>query len=274
MLEICADGVVYLMFDGNWWHGGCDNPDHGHPVPYRMEDHIRANLDLARRIHARYPKVLIEMHDMVAGGAKVRFTSLYYKHGLPGSYDENWGFELMWNPMEDIVEGRTTALYYANLGCNVPIYTHVDLSKDNEHCIVLWWYASTCRHLGIGGTHKNSEIVKAQQEGMRWYRAHDRFFKRGEFYGISEEIHLHVLPGERAFTVNIFNLSNEQRVVSGSIGLSAIGLDPSLKYEVADGVGAIGNGRYTAAIELPPWGAKSGIVEAILLPGSLFVGSP
>ena len=45
------------------------NPNHGHPVPYRMEDHIRANLDLAQRIHAKYPKVLIEMHDMLAAAA-------------------------------------------------------------------------------------------------------------------------------------------------------------------------------------------------------------
>ena len=38
------------------------------------EDHIRANLELARRVHAKYPKVLIEMHDMIAGGAPVRPT--------------------------------------------------------------------------------------------------------------------------------------------------------------------------------------------------------
>ena len=29
---------------------------------------------------------------------------------------------------------------------------------------------------------------------MRWYRAHDRFYKRGDFYGANEEVHLHVLP--------------------------------------------------------------------------------
>ena len=71
MLANCADGAAFLMFDGNWWNGGCCDPDHGHPVPYRMEDHIRANLDLARRVHAKYPKVLIEMHDMLAGGSAV-----------------------------------------------------------------------------------------------------------------------------------------------------------------------------------------------------------
>ncbi|MBM4165111.1 MAG: hypothetical protein FJ222_11825 [Lentisphaerae bacterium] len=262
MLEHCADGVVYLMFDGNWWNGGCMNPHHGHPVPYRIEDHIRANLDLAQRIHAKYPKVLIEMHDAIAGGSKVRATPIYYKYGLPGSYDMTWGFELMWNPMDDIKQGRTAALYYANLGGNVPIYTHVSLITDNEHCMVLWWYASTCRHLGIGGTNKNPAIVKAGQEAMRWYRANDRFYKRGDFYGISEEIHLHVLPGERAFTVNVFNLSDKGNTVSGSIDLKTMGMDPSLKYVSTEGVGTVENGRYQVSMELPAWGTKVGKVEA------------
>ncbi len=57
------------MYDGNFWNGGCLNPGHGHPVPYKFEDHIRANVDLAVRIHAKYPRVLIEMHDMIAGGS-------------------------------------------------------------------------------------------------------------------------------------------------------------------------------------------------------------
>ncbi len=35
--------------------------------PHTFEDHIRANVDLAARIHAKYPKVLIEMHDMICG---------------------------------------------------------------------------------------------------------------------------------------------------------------------------------------------------------------
>jgi hypothetical protein len=261
LLANCADGVAFLMFDGNWWNGGCNNPNHGHPVPYRVEDHIRANLDLAQRIHAKYPKVLIEMHDPIAGGAPQRPTPIYYKHGLPGSFDENWGFELMWNPMADIVEGRATALYYANMGCNVPIYTHVTLANDNAHCIILWWFASTCRHLGIGGTHKDPKIVVAQQEAMKWYRAHDRFYKRGEFFGISEEIHLHVLPDENAFTVNVFNLSDKSKTVSGSIELKRLGLDPTARYVSAEGLGRIEDGRFRVEVELPPWGTKVGAFE-------------
>ena len=53
LLDLCAAGATFLMYDGNFWNGGCLNPDHGHPVPYTFEDHIRANVDLAARIHAK-----------------------------------------------------------------------------------------------------------------------------------------------------------------------------------------------------------------------------
>jgi hypothetical protein len=262
LLENCADGVVFVMFDGNWYQGGCDDPSHGHPVPYTKEDHIRANLDLARRVHEKYPRVLIEMHDMLMGGACPRNTPVYYKYGLPGSYDLNWGFELMWSSFGDVASGRARSLYYYNLGCNVPIYLHINLRDDTPGCASLWWYASTCRHLGIGGTHANTEVLKNQQQAMKWYRAHERFYKRGEFYGINEEIHLHVLPEENAFTANVFNLSAEERVISGGIDLKTLGLNPALTYESAEGLGRVENGRCSISVTLPPWTAKPAAFEA------------
>jgi hypothetical protein len=262
LLENCADGVVYLMFDGNWYQGGCDDPNHGHPVPFTREDHMRANLELARRIHEKYPRVLIEMHDMMMGGAIPRNTPVYYKYGLPGSYDLNWGFEMMWDSFGDIRCGRARSLYYYNLGCNVPIYLHINLRGDTPGCIVLWWYASTCRHLGIGGTSTNAEVIENQQQAMKWYKAHERFYKRGEFYGINEEIHFHVLPEENAFTVNVFNASDKEREIAGSIDLAALGLDPKLAYESAEGLGRVENGRLTINAKLPPWTAEPAAFEA------------
>jgi hypothetical protein len=262
LLANCADGAVYLMFDGNWWNGGCDDPNHGHPVPYLEEDHMRANLELAQRIHAKYPKVVIEMHDMLCGGNPWRLTPIYYKYGLPGSYDDNWGFELMWSPLDDIMQNRALALYYSNMGCNVPLYTHVNIAQDNEHCLMLWWYISTCRHLGIGGTHANPKIVEAQQQAMKWYRERDRFYKRGDFYGISEEIHLHALTEEKAFTINVFNLSDKPRTLVGEIDLKTMGLDPKMEFVSADGLGTVENGRCRVSVELPPWGAKAGEFRA------------
>jgi hypothetical protein len=256
LLQHCADGVVFLMFDGNWWYGSCWNPDHGHPVPYTMEDHCRANVDLAQRIHAQYPHVLIEMHDPITGGSTLRYTPVYYKYGLPGSYDENWGFELMWSSMEDILSGRAKALYYYNMACNVPIYLHVDLREDNEHCLVLWWYASTCRHLGIGGTHSDPMIAEAQKRAMKRYRELERFYKRGNFYGTSEEVHFHSLPEENAFVVNLFNLSDENRIITGTIDVEEMGLVRDRWYVTPKGGSFdLEAGTFTIRRRLAPWSA-------------------
>jgi hypothetical protein len=244
------------MYDGNSWNGGCVNSEHGHPVPYCLEDHIRANLDLAQRVHAKYPRVLIELHDPGAGGSSARLTPVYYKYGLPGSYDENWGFELMWDPLADLKETRARSLYYYNMGCNVPLYLHIDLRKDNESCVVLWWYASTCRHLGIGGTSPKASVVQAQQQAMRRYRQLEGFYKRGEFYGLSEEIHLHVLPKESAFVVNLFNLSDDTRILSGNCSLARLGLDPRKAYRTASDWATVKDGRFQVNRSMPPWSAQ------------------
>jgi hypothetical protein len=199
--------------------------------------------------------VLIEMHDMLAGGSTERMTPVYYKYGLPGSYDENWGFELMWGSMDDLRSGRARSLYDYNLGCNIPIYLHIDLRKDNEHCVVLWWYASTCRHLGIGGTHASPAVVRAQQNAMNRYRELERFFKRGEFFGISEEIHAHVLPRERAMVVNVFNLSDQDREIGGTVPLKELGLDPSGTYSSDEAWAGIQGRELRVKYRMAPWSA-------------------
>lgn len=255
MDRLCQDGAVFLMFDGTWWTGTCWDRHHGHPVPYLPEDHIRANLALAQRVHKRYPKVLIEMHDMLAGGNSARPTPVYYKYGLPGSYDENWGLELMWDPMADLRSGRGFALYYYNLACNVPIYLHIDLRKDNLSCVVLWWYASTCRHLGIGGTHKDPRVVEAQQAAMRTYRRLERFYKRGDFYGAGPEIHVHALRSENACVVNAFNVTDGARVVTGEIPLATMGLDARRAYRASQPWASVEGGVLRVRADLAAWGA-------------------
>ena len=265
--EHCRDGVKFLMFDGNWWSGGCWNPEHGHPVPFTMEDYMRANVELARRIHDEYPDVIIEMHDMVSGGSVIRYTPVYYKYGLPGSYDENWGFELMWDPMQDILEGRAKSLYYYNLGCNIPIYLHIDLRDDNEHCLALWWYASTCRHLGIGGTHSNPAVAEAQKRAMVLYNELQSFYKRGEFYGISEEVHVHVLPDEEAFVVNLFNLSDNARAISGEISFERMNLPIDEWYIAPNHHRGVyfdkGNASFRVSRILEPWSADIVYVRSL-----------
>jgi len=264
LLEHCDDGVAFLMFDGTWWNGECTDPMHGHPIPYRKEDHIRACVDLAKRIHDRYPDVIIEMHDMLNGGAPQRATPVYYKYGLPGSYDENWGFELMWDPMADLQSGRSRALYYYNLGCNVPVYLHIDLRKDNENCVVLWYYASTCRHMGIGGTHADPKVVQSQKDAMRLYKELVSFYKRGDFYGITEEIHIHALSDENACGINLFNLSNETQVITGQIQLADLNIDQSATYSISSPWVIITQGVLYVSREMPPWSAEVATVSRAL----------
>ena len=63
----------------------------------------------------------------------------------------------MWAPMEDLLSGRAITLYYYNLAYGLPLYIHIDLRADNQNALV-FWNASTCRHLGIGGTHKDAAV--------------------------------------------------------------------------------------------------------------------
>ena len=213
LLANCADGVAFLMFDGNWWNGGCLNPDHGHPVPYRMEDHIRANLDLAQRIHAKYPKVLIEMHDMLAGGARCRHAGLLQVRPARQLRRE-LGLRI---DVESDGRHRRAGrrLYYANLGCNVPIYTHV-ASRDNPmpDLVVV--------RLDLPPPGNRREEPRSKDRGGRTggdglVPGPRPLLQTGPFYGITEEIHLHVLPRENAFTVNVFNLSDKKRTIRGTV---------------------------------------------------------
>jgi hypothetical protein len=262
LLKLCEAGVVFIMFDGTWWNGRCDDPSHGHPVPYLYEDHIDACVEMARRIHLIYPDVLIEMHDMVNGGHPTRSTPVYYKYGLPGSYDENWGFELWGNPLDHIKDKNGLAMYYYNLGCNVPLYLHINTGFDNENSLGLWWFASTARHIGIGGDSPNPKVVENHHREMKRYIELEDFFKRGEFYGINEEIHIHSLADKQACVINIFNLSDSAAVTEGSITLEEIDLDPRKKYRVdADWI-EIGKGQITVLKKMKPWDADLAVIKS------------
>jgi len=261
LLYLCKAGVVYLMFDGTWWNGPCEDEKHGHPVPYLYEDHIDACVEMARRVHKSYPDVLIEMHDMLNGGHWTRATPVYYKYGLPGSYDENWGFELMWKPLEHIKDKTGLAMYYYNLGCNVPLYLHVNTGLDNENSIVLWWFASTARHLGIGGDSPDPGIIENHHRDMKRYIELEDFYKRGDFYGIIEEIHIHTLEDRQECVINIFNLSDSAGVTGGSIALEEIGLDPGENYSTDKDWINIIRGKIIVLKEMKSWDTDLAVIK-------------
>lgn len=174
-------------------------------------------------------------------------------------------FELMWNPVEDVRNGRALALYYYNLACNVPVYLHIDLRDDNENCAFFWWFASTCRHLGIGGTHANPNIAAAQREAMKHYRRLEAFYKRGQIYGINEDIYVHVLPEESRMVVNIFNLSDRERRIEGSIPLERLGIVTDCYYQRSERWVRFDEKKQMLAVSctLPPWGHKLVEISAI-----------
>ena len=132
----------------------------------------------------------------------------------------------MWMPMQDLLSGHSIALYYYNLAYSLPIYLHIDLRTDNRNALVFWWNASTCRHLGIGGTHPDAAVRTAQKEGMANYRRLKPYFAAATFYGIDEQTHVHSDEKTNTAVMNCFNLSNvpiekEIRFDPAQLGLSS-----------------------------------------------------
>jgi len=229
LLELAKAGVVFFMFDGDAY-GPCYDSVHGHSVPLTREEHGRAILKLAQNVHKEFPNVLIELHTFV-GRCVYPSMPTYYLHE-PGGPDELWAFEYMWDPMWDLLSGRAISLYYYNLAYGHPLYIHIDLRKDNEHALEFWWYASTCRHLGIGGKHPDPKAWEAHNQAMRTYRRLKRFYTQGVFYGLNETVHVHTLTDEGKSVVNVFNLSDEPKIKEVTFDLREIGLDPRSKIDV------------------------------------------
>src|ERR1700760_3920418 len=57
----------------------------------------------------------------------------------------------MWDPYTDLLSGRALSLYEYNLAYDIPLYLHINSAHDSPAMLAFWWYASCCRHLGIGG---------------------------------------------------------------------------------------------------------------------------
>ncbi len=99
---------------------------------------------------------------------------------------------------------------------------------------------------------------------MQRYRRLDRFYKRGDFHGLGEEVHVHALPGEGAFVVNLFNLSDESRVISGTLAPAEMGLDPDQWYITPQGGRFDRNaGAFSIARRLAPWSAQVAEVRVL-----------
>jgi hypothetical protein len=263
LLALAEGGATFFMFDGTMFNGACYDPNHDHPVPSRREDHVEATNRIAFLVHEKFPEVLIEMHDQILGGTSLRYVPTYYGYGqreasnggvATHGFDTVWGFELMWSPMKDLVGGHSMALYYYNLAYSLPLYLHIDLRTDNAQCLMFWWNASTCRHLGIGGTHPDPAVRSAQKQAMSDYRRLEKFFKRGTFYGLDEMVHVHTHASERGAVMNVFNLEGKPAQRKIEFAPAEIGLSAARDFTAKGGDLTLRDGVYALDVSIPALG--------------------
>jgi hypothetical protein len=221
--ELCKHGAGFLMFDSNQYTGPCYSLRHGHSIPSTREEHANTLIELAQRVRGKYPSTFIEMHDPVTGPSSIHYTPTYYGYDRPHSFTELWGHEFMWGPMDDVLSRRAVSLYYYNLAYSIPLYLHVNLKSDNENALMFWWFASTVRHLGVGGK-AGGPVWEAQKRAMKTYMPLKRFYTQGVFYGLDEMVLVHTLPDLKEAVINVFNLEETPATRSIRFKLSEIGL--------------------------------------------------
>jgi len=230
LLELAKERIDFFMFDFTDFsifmvdNLGCYSKNHGHEIPMRRQTHIENIFKVIQNVKKAYPNILIEAHDR---GVKPRHP-LYIQHNLPHSFDENWGFECMWNPMQDLISGRALQLFEYNLAYPIPLYLMINENSDNENMLQFWYYASLARHLGIGGlNNRDDKKFKALKDAMILYKKLKPFFTRGTFYGISQNIHLHVDESEKLGVITAYNLSSRVKIVKVQFDPIKYGLDIS-----------------------------------------------
>jgi hypothetical protein len=223
--SLAEAGASFFMFDFVNY-GECWSTEHGHSLPLTREEHAEGIMAVIRAIKSEFPHLVIEAHDRVG-----EFLPLYYQHGPADSFDELWGFEYMWDPYADLLRGKALSLYEYNLAYDIPLYLHINSVYDSPTMLAFWWYASCCRHLGIGGLSEDDAQWPRLLEAMAQYRRLQAWFARGRFVGIDRFTHLHVLDGEGGAVLTAFNLSGSE--LKRSVTLAPAVLDVTKSPEVS-----------------------------------------
>ncbi len=123
-----------------------------------------------------------------------------------------------------------SALAAWHLAHSIPLYIHNDLRADNENAVGFWWNASTGRHLGIGGTHGDEAIRRAQAQSMDKYRRVKRYFACGVFYRIDEQTHVHSARDGKSAIMNCSNLDHAPVEREIHFDPKGLGLSPNKSY--------------------------------------------
>ncbi|OHB42489.1 MAG: hypothetical protein A2Y13_07150 [Planctomycetes bacterium GWC2_45_44] len=241
-----ASGVDFMMIDEYCWFGPCFAQDHGHNIPTTASDHAKAVFDLVKSVRHNSPDVLIECHDPLWPWG-CRYLPTYFKQGFgfDAAYQENWGFELMWECLKNLKdEGRAKVLYYYAMASNIPLYLQISMVTDNDQCLFFWWAASTVRHIAIGGKyhHYDSRLREkycpdtekrwnCYKQAVKLYLLLKEYFVRGEFHGLHEEAHLHTLDGKIGGVLTLFNISEQPLKIEAWIEPEMIGALPNSELE-------------------------------------------
>lgn len=266
LLKLAGDGVTFFMFDFTEYEHGvegtgadiarahatcvpCYDPTHGHSVPMTIEEHSRGIVEVMKRVKQRYPDLLIEAHDRLRSGAQ-DYLPLYYEHGVDvPSFDEHWGFEYMWNPFTDLLSGKALSMYEYNLAYDIPVYLHINLRFDNDNCLAFWWYASTCRHLGIGGLKPGDATWDSHVEAMKTYMRLKPFFAEGRFVGLDLMLHGHLLDERKSAVFVGFNMTSRDGALSQEFDFGDSGFPAGAK-PAGEGV-TIVDGKVRFDAEMP-----------------------
>jgi hypothetical protein len=117
--------------------------------------------------------------------------------------------------------------------------------------LAFWWYASTCRHLGIGGVKDPaSPLYRALKQAVTTYRRLKPFFTRGRFVGIEPLVHGHALPEQGAAVFAMFNLGGEAIVREIDVAASEVGV--TALRSMWNAKVRLDGGRLRFTVEVPP----------------------
>lgn len=243
-------GMSFVSFDEFDWRGACNDPGHGHAVPTTPNMHSAAVADLIRGLRDKYPNINISAHDPIWPWG-IRYLPAYYLHEAGTSFDEIWGFDFGWNALDDLLSGKAMSLFYYNLGHEIPLHLNVNMENDNDNCLAFWWYASTVRHLGIGGCNCGDSRFEAYKEAVAEYKSLKNLYARGEFFALDELTHIHVLLESCQAVVNAFNLTDKPLTRKVDVRLSELGLFEEMQVEGAKH--SVVGGKLVLELEIPPY---------------------
>ena len=253
LLALAAEGVSFFMFDFVNYGPAvidvhapayrsrptCWSPDHGHAVPLTRKEHADGIMAVITAVKRAYPDVTIEAHDRIGG----EFLPLYYQHNGVDSHDEIWGFEYMWDPYADLLSGKALSLCEYNLAYDIPLYLHINCAHDSPTMLAFWWYASCCRHLGIGGVAPGSQGWDRLREAMSRYGRLREHFTRGEFVGFDYLVHGHLRRDTGSMVVAAFNIGGGPCWREVVLDVAALGLGQHPSVSGADAIEADGTLR-------------------------------